>query len=106
MIRIHLSEQGRTTDYQQAARLENIAPLSNRRAQDVLVATKRYLARPRLFRSCRSLIVNLQRSTYSLKEGLIDDHYRTELTNSPIELLFSFLSEFSDVYPNLQQEYS
>src|SRR5262249_21052656 len=73
--------------------------------QDVLVAAKRYVAGPRLFRSERSLIMALQREVYKLEKALIQENYQSGLKGSPVELLFSYISEFSDAFPNWQREY-
>jgi hypothetical protein len=35
-----------------------------------------------------------------------DESYKPELKDSPVELLFSHLGEFSDAHPKWQREYS
>lgn len=103
-IRIHPSGQGRLTDWQLANQLRQITPTSFRQAQNVVVAAKRYVKGPGFFRSQRSLIVRLQREIYELESTLRYENFKPKLT-SPIDLLFSYISEFSDAFPNWQREY-
>ena len=105
-IRIHQAGQGRSTNEVLATQLEQLAPRSFRVAQDVLVAANKYVAGPRIFRSRKSLIQRLQNEIYDLKESLLEEVYRPELKDSSVALLFSYLSEFSDAYPNWQREYA
>jgi hypothetical protein len=105
-IRIHQVGQGRSIDHQLASRLEELTPRSSRKAQDLLVAAKRYIAGPGFLRSRRSLIQNLQKEIYALKEALLEEEYAVQLKSSSAELIFSYLSEFSDAYPNWQREYA
>ena len=105
-IRIHPSGQGRSTDECLASHMERATPRSYRKAQDVLVAAKKYVAGPAFFRSRKHLIQTLQTEIYKLKDALLEEDYKPELKYSSTELLFSFLSEFSDAYPNWQKEYA
>ena len=105
VIRIHPAGQGRVADWELASRLQQITPLSCKQASYVLVAAKRYVAGSGFFRSERSRIQRLQKEVYELKKALIQDKYKPELKASPVELLFSYISEFSDAFPNWQREY-
>lgn len=104
-IRIHPPGQGRSTDLQRAQRLEQLTPLSSRKAQDVLVAAKKYVDGPGFFRSRKFLIKNLQQEIYALRDTLLEESYRPDVSNKSADLLCSYLSEFSDAYPNWQREY-
>jgi hypothetical protein len=104
-IRIH--PRGHVTDYRVVRRLEQTSPRSHRKAQDVLVAAKHYVKGPGIFRSRGSLIVKLQGEIYALLDTLREEGYKSELKeDDPTQLVFSYLSEFSDAYPNWQGEYT
>lgn len=105
-IRIHAAGQGRSTHLDLVSRLEKTTPRSCSKAQDVLVATEKYVVGPGFFRSRRSLIQRLQSEIYELKDALSEEDYKAELKDSPVELIFSYLSEFSDAFPNWQHEYA
>jgi hypothetical protein len=105
-IRIHTAGQGRSTNTSLAAYLEKTTPRSCRKAQDVLVAAEKYVDGPKFFRSRKSLIQNLQRELYSLKDLLVEEKYEGNSKLTSTELLFLYLSEFSDAYPNWQREYA
>ena len=102
-IRIHPAGQGRVTDWELVNQLTQITPLAFRKAQDVVVAAKKYVAGPGLPE--RSLIQRLQKEVYELHKALIEDNYKPTLNASPVEFLFSYISEFSDAFPNWQREY-
>ncbi len=105
-IRIHPSGQGNRTDADRAIRLEELTPLSFRKAQDVLIAAEKYVSGPGFFKSRKSLIHSLQREVYGLKDALLSERYRADLSTSSVELLFSYLTDFSDAFPNWQREYA
>ena len=105
-IRIHPSGQGHMTNVEAFSQLEQCTPRSSRKAQDVLVAAKRYLAGPTLFKTRGRLIKNLQKSIYELKNALLEEKYQIGANSRHVDLLFSYLSEFSDACPNWQAEYS
>lgn len=103
-IRIHRPGQGRSTDHHLVTRLETLTPRSYRKVQDVLVAAKRYGAGPGFLRSRKSLIRNLQREIYALRNTLDEDGY--DLESSSSKRILSYMSEVSDAHPNWQNEYA
>ena len=105
-IHIHPISDRRTTNYEAARRLSGKTPSAFLRGQDLLVAAKKYVAGPRLFRSQRFLIENLQTKIYDLRRALAADGYQPALQRQPTKLLFAYMSEFSDVFPNWQKEYA
>lgn len=105
-IRIHPPSEGRMTDPAVVSRLSSTSPSSFRKAQDLLVATQKYLAGPGFLRLERSLISNMQSAIYDLRRAIIADRYRADLHSEPVSLVFAYLSEFSDAFPNWQDEYA
>jgi hypothetical protein len=104
-IRIHPAGVGHSTNHELARSLEQATPRSYRKAQDVLVAAKHYVAGPRLFRSRKSLIQRLQKEIYELKDAILDERSE-DRGNSHVEILFAYLSIVSEAHPNWQREYT
>ena len=113
-IRIHPPGE-RTTDYEFAAMMSRVYPLSFRKAQDLLAATRKYVYKKGLFSTERSRMQKMQGECYALLEalkkdfeeetpGFRDEEWREK--RGTIEHLYSFLSTFSDTFPNWQEEYS
>ena len=71
-IRIHPIGE-RTTDYEFAEMISRVYPLSFRKAQDVLVATRKYVYKKGLFSTESSRIKNLQTECYELMQTLKKD---------------------------------
>lgn len=113
-IRIHPIGE-RTTDYEFAEMISRVYPLSFRKAQDVLVATRKYVYKKGLFSTESSRIKNLQTECYELMQtlkkdfeeesaGFRDEEWREKRGTK--EHFYSFLSSYSDAFPNWQEEYS
>lgn len=106
-IRIYPPGQ-KTTDYENAKILSKDFPTSFRKAQDVLVATEKYVKKKGFFSTESSRIQRMQGECYELAEALKNDDYMTnelKKKNGKIKVLFTFFSTYSDLFPNWQEEY-
>lgn len=103
-IRIH---RRRITDPEAVEKLTSHAPASFRKAQDVLVAAKKYVKKSGFFSSERSRLQKMQFECYELRRALEQDGFMMKELNQKREVyvLIEFLSLFSDAYPNWQKEY-
>lgn len=104
-IRIHPIGQGHRTNTELVKRLSQQTPESFRKAQDVLLAAEKYNQGSGLIKSESPLIQKLQTEIYGLKNALREDNYKPELNRSPMQLVFAYLNEWSDAFPNWQREY-
>jgi len=107
-IRIHPPSSGRTTDVDAAGAIAAACPSAFRKAQDVLVAADKYAHKKGWFSSEASRIKRLQSTLYDLNKALEDDDYRSSdrAQIGTVAVLFLFFSEFSDAFPNWQDEYA
>ena len=106
-IRIYPPGQ-KTTDYENAKILYRAFPTSFRKAQDVLAATEKYVKKKGLFSTESSRMQKMQGECYKLAEALKKDDYMTDelkKKNGKINVLFTFFSTYSDLFPNWQEEY-
>jgi hypothetical protein len=105
-IRIHPPGQ-RTTDHDAVRSLSIHAPLATRKAQDVLVAAKKYVEKSGFLSSERSRIQKLQAECYELSSALEEDGFMREeaAEKGSAYVVIEFLSMFSDAFPNWQREY-
>ena len=101
-IRIH-PHGTRVTDPSHAVRLSETAPTAFRKTQDLLVATKKYLEEHAADHGAQ--LDAVQRELNALATALQRDRYVREAHTLNDALLFRFLSEFSDSFPNSQAEY-
>ena len=107
-IRIHPPGQ-KTTDYENAKILSNACPLSFRKAQDVLTATRKYVYKKGLFSTESSRIQKMQAACYELAQaikhdGIMNDELGKE--SGTADVMLKYFSMFSDIFPNWQEEYS
>ncbi len=106
--KIHIYARGtRVTDPDKAVMLSIAAPLSFRKAQDVLIAAKKYINKSGFFVSEKTRIQRLQSECYELVAALNADNFMTdEMKKYGNEFaVIEFFSLFSDVFPNWQKEY-
>ena len=105
-IRIHQSGSA-VTDANAANLLAGSAPTAFRKAQDVLVAAKKYIEKSGIFSSERSRLQKLQSECYDLSRALRSDGFMASERTRRGEtfVLIEFLSSFSDSFPNWQKEY-
>lgn len=105
-IRIH-SQNTRTTDNAKVQVLAAMAPASFRKAQDVLVAARKYVNKSGIFASERSRVQALQAECYEMRRALrLDQFMSKEIDQKGDAFVFiEFFSLFSDAYPNWQKEY-
>lgn len=92
------------TDYTAAKHLRELAPNAFRKAQDVLVAARKYAKGSGWFSSERSRLQRFQHETYELGKALDRDGYARP-GEKPPDKVFRFMNEFSRVFPNWQEEY-
>jgi hypothetical protein len=105
-IRIHQSEPSPTTTRRLVERLQQRAPQSCGKARDVLLATKS-CADPKLTADARAAsIQDLQQRIHGLRDSLVAEGYVTRPHLPAAELLFTFLSDYSDAHPDWRHEYS
>ncbi len=104
-IRIH-APRAQLTDPGIAIRLSQSTPTGFRKAQDLLVATKHYLEAQRSGAQDTALH-KVHRQLDELTLALESDGYRSDGKQklAKAELLFEFLCDFSDAFPNWQEEY-
>lgn len=105
-IRIHPPGQ-QITDPEAVETLTSYVPSGFRKAQDVLVAAKKYTNKSGLFSSERSRLQKMQSECYELARALKQDGFMSDELNQKGEeyVLIEFLSLFSDAFPNWQKEY-
>ena len=105
-IRIHPLGSA-VTDPDQAMQLTAIAPTAFRKAQDLLVATDHYLHKRGIFVRKGSLLKAVRMRLDELMAALKNDGFIAGdvFANEETDWLFIFLSEFSDSFPNWQEEY-
>ncbi len=105
MNRIEITPAGKaTTDYEQAVNLQEIAPRSFKKTQDLLVAAKKYAKGGSWFASEKSCLQTMQQEVYMLGRILQDEEWGDRSTNKD-ERVFSFLNQFARMFPNWQREY-
>lgn len=82
-------------------------PASFRKAQDVLVAARKYINKSGLFSTERSRLQQLQSECYELVRAMESDGYLSgERTQEHEAFAFiEFFGLFSDAFPNWQKEY-
>ena len=105
-IRIHPLGSG-LTDPEQAMQLTAIAPTAFRKAQDLLVAADHYLHKKSIFSTKSSRLKAVHKQLDRLLAALKHDGFISGdvFAEEEIDWLFIFLSEFSDSFPNWQEEY-
>ena len=106
--RIRIHQPGTAyTDPLVVDELTRKAPTAFRKAQDVLVAAKKYDEKSGLFSSERSRLQKMQNECSELARALRSDGFLASERNSRGEfyVLVEFLSLFSDAFPNWQKEY-
>ena len=105
-FRIH-AQGTRFTDNAKAQALAAIAPASFRKAQDVLVAARKYVNKSGFFSTERSRTQTLQAECYNLVRAPRADEFMSEEMAQKGEcfVFIEFFSLFSDAFPNWQQEY-
>lgn len=105
-IRIHPPGK-QITDPEVVEKLTSHAPLATRKAQDVLVAAKKYVNKSGFFSSERSRLQKLQSVCYELDRALNEDGFMLNEMNEKGKafVVIEFLSLFSDAFPNWQKEY-
>lgn len=96
-IRIHPKGAGRITDQAASRNLQATTPQSFRKAQDLIVATAKYVKKSGLFSTEKSRLLKVQSEFYLLRKALEQDGFA--------ESEIAYLSLFSDTFPNWQQEY-
>lgn len=106
-IRIHPHGTGRVTDPLAVQQLKDLTPHSFRKAQDVVVAAKKYVKKSGVFSSERSRLQKMQTECYELSKALKVDNFLPEERQSKGEawVAVEYLTLFSDTYPNWQEEY-
>lgn len=97
-IRVHDSG-ARVTNKSKANELSDKTPQSFREVQSLLTATDDYLSSDRK----DSELSNVHGSIQNLEEALRSDGYNKD--DNPAEKMISYLSLFSDAFPNWQPEY-
>jgi len=105
-IRIHQTDLSPSAIQRLVRRLEQTTPRSSKKAHDVVAAAKAYVEGQDDAPSRTRLTRNLQREILELRDALLDEKYSSRTTPRPAELLFSYLSEFSDAHPQWRHEYS
>lgn len=105
-IRIHPAGS-QVADAEKAAVMATSHPAAFRLAQDLLVAAKKFReGKGGIFSSRRSRIRKLQQLVYELRDALTESNYsQVRSEKSQATILFAYLSEFSDAFPNWQPEY-
>lgn len=105
-IRIH-PVGTKVTDAEKAKILAASAPVAFRKAQDVLVAAKKYINKSGLFSTERSRVQKFQSECYELARALkFDEFMSNERTQKGEAFVFiEFFCSFSDAFPNWQKEY-
>ena len=105
-IRIH-PPGTRVTDNAKVQALTAMAPVSFRKAQDVLVAARKYANKSGFFTSERSRVQTLQAECYEMVRALRSDQFMPEEMERKGEVFVfvEFFSLFSDAFPNWQKEY-
>jgi len=104
----------RTTDIDRAESIARFHPKSFRKAQDLLVATEKYVNRTGFLSTEKTRYGKVKKECHSLYNLLRSEgHYKNEKSfflgkvskDNKIKGLFSFLSDMSDAFPNWQDEY-
>jgi len=106
-IRFHPAGTGQTTGPYKAQSLLALAPLSFRKAQDVLVAAQKYINKSGFFSSEKSRLKNFQLECYELNRALKADGFMSKEREAKDEVFVftEFFSLFADAFPNWQNEY-
>ena len=109
-IRIHPVSSNRITDQGAAHILQKETPTAFRKSQDVIVAAKKMLQPETLFSSKKKRLKVLQTECYALCEALKADGYRSDqlvgfVSKQHGDVVADYLSQFSDAFPNWQNEY-
>lgn len=104
MKKIRIQPAGRVTDQAAVKVLAARYPSSFRKAQDVLLAARKYKNKSGLFSTDRSRVQSLQAECYQLERALESDGVAI-LYEGRADALIDFLSLFSDAFPNWQLEY-
>jgi len=105
-IRIHQSDPSPATIQRLVSRLEQATPRSSKKAHDVVAAAKAYAQAQDAAPSQSGPIQDLQREILDLRDCLRDEKYLSQSNLTPVELLFAYLSDFSDAHPRWRHEYS
>ncbi len=87
-----------------AAELRAAAPRSVLKAQDVLVAAKKYANGGGWFSSEKSRLQRMQQEVYALGRLLEQEGYGGGVPTR-MARVFAFLNQFSQAFPNWQREY-
>lgn len=105
-IRIH-PPGTRISDNAKAQALAAMAPVSFRKAQDVLVAARKYVNKSGFFSSERSRTQTFHAECYEPVRALKFDKFMSEEIAQKGEpfVFIEFFSSFSDAFPNWQKEY-
>lgn len=95
------------TDAEKAAVLALSTPTAFQVSQNLMVAAEKFRNnKGGLFSLRKSRIKNLQALIYELSRALRTDGFSTNFqAESDTEILFIYLSAFSDAFPNWQPEY-
>ncbi|MGF1727039.1 hypothetical protein [Photobacterium nomapromontoriensis] len=110
MITIHPNNANSMTDYDKLSILSKHYPSSSRYAQDLLVSTSKLIKKEGLFSTETSRMKNVMKTYESLIYALNDefmDNFDIDMNNreQKQEVAFQFLSIFSEIAPNWQEEY-
>lgn len=107
LIRIHPKGAGRVTDQIASKSLKSQAPHAFHEAQDLVVATSKYIKKSGLFSTEKSRLLKIQSSYYRLKKALRDDNFLEQEVDKKGStwITVEYLSLFSDAFPNWQPEY-
>ena len=105
-IRIHQSEPSPATAKRLAERLRQRAPQSCGKAHDVLLATRAYADPKQTADAQADSMQDLQQRIHGLRDSLVAEGYVTRPYLPAAEVLFAFLSDYSDAHPDWRHEYS
>lgn len=104
-IRIHPKGTGRITDKAASDNLQSTTPHAFRKAQDLIVATEKYVKKSGFFSTEKSRLLKVQSEFYLLRKALKEDGFMQTENSGKDFAVIEYLSLFSDAFPNWQQEY-
>lgn len=104
-IRIHPKGTGRITDEAVSKILQSITPRAFRKAQDLIVATAKFVKKSGFLSTERSRLQKVQSEFYLLREALREDKFMENEREKGDFIVIKYLSLFSDAFPNWQEEY-
>jgi hypothetical protein len=95
-IPVHALIPERTTPEEATRWLSEAAPRSFEKAEDVIAVFRKYRAGRGLFRSRKPLRKALFSELHSLREMAVEEGYRPDLNEKPVELVLAFFYECWD----------